>query len=281
MSAPDVGHALLRPDVPMPRLGFGVWQVPDDEVTEAVGTALAAGYRHLDTARIYGNEPGVGRALRDSGLAADDVFVTTKVWNDDQLRVREACEGSLQRLGLSRVDLYLLHWPVPKADAYVPAWRQLIEVREAGLARAVGVCNFQLAHLQRLADEVGELPAVNQIELHPYLQQAELRAFHAEHDIVTESWSPLASGKQVLDDPVIARIAAQHGVTPAQAIIRWHLQLGCVVIPKSVTPARIRENLDVLGFELDAQDLADIAQLDRGTRTGPDPDRFSLDAVRR
>ncbi|HRW18905.1 MAG TPA: aldo/keto reductase [Dermatophilaceae bacterium] len=276
------------PDVPLragaggsitvPQLGFGVWQVPDESVDEAVAVALDAGYRHIDTARIYGNEAGVGRALRASGMPRGDVFVTTKVWNDDQRRVRAAFDASMERLGLDQLDLFLIHWPVPKADAYVGAWRELLALRDEGRVRAVGVCNFHVPHLQRLLDETGELPAINQVELHPYLQQRELRGFHAEHGVVTESWSPLASGKQVLDDPVVSAVAAKHGVTPAQAIIAWHLALGCVVIPKSVTPSRIRENLAAAQVTLDAEDLQAIAGLDRGMRTGPDPDRFSMDA---
>lgn len=264
--------------VSIPQVGFGVWQVPDDEVGPAFEVALASGYRHIDTARIYGNEAGVGRALAATDVPREDLFVTTKVWNDDHRRVRAAFEESMGRLGLEQLDLYLIHWPVPDAGTYVDAWRELLALRDEGRIRAVGVCNFHVPHLQRLEAETGELPAINQIELHPYLQQAELRAFHAEHGIVTESWSPLASGKKVLADPVIGGIAAAHGVTPAQVIIRWHLQLGLVVLPKSVTPQRIAENLDVFGFTLDDAELDAIAGLDRGFRTGPDPDRFHMDA---
>ncbi len=279
---PNVSLRSTPQPVAIPALGFGVWQVPDDAVEEAVITALDAGYRHVDTARIYGNEAGVGRALaraRAAGMPAEDVFVTTKVWNDDHRAVRPAFEASMERLGLDVLDLYLIHWPAPAGDAYVDAWSELVALRDEGRIRAIGVCNFHVPHLERLAAETGEVPAINQIELHPYLQQRELRAFHAEHDIVTESWSPLASGKQVLDDEVIAAVAAKHGVTPAQAIIRWHLDLGCVVIPKSVTPSRIRENLDVFGFALDDEDLAAFEGLDRGMRTGPNPDEFNLHAV--
>ena len=281
-SVPTVSLRSSATTVAIPALGFGVWQVPDDAVEAAVITALESGYGHIDTARIYGNESGVGRALataRAAGMPSEDVFVTTKVWNDDHREVRAAFDASMARLGLDTLDLYLIHWPAPAGGAYVDAWRELVALRDEGRVRAIGVCNFHIPHLQRLADEVGELPAINQIELHPYLQQAELRAFHAEHGIVTESWSPLASGKQVLDDPVIAEVAAKHGVTPAQAIIRWHLDLGAVVIPKSVTPSRIRENIDVFGFALDADDLAAFGALDRGMRTGPNPDEFNLHAV--
>lgn len=263
--------------VEIPQLGFGVWQVPDDQVEAAVAVALDAGYRHIDTARIYGNEEGVGRALRtayQAGMPSGSVFVTTKVWNDDHRQVRAAFDASMQRLGLDVLDLYLIHWPAPLGDAYVQAWREVLALRAEGRVRAVGVCNFHVAHLERLADETGELPAINQIELHPYLQQAELRAFHAEHGIVTESWSPLASGKRVLDDPVIGQIAQQRGATPAQVVIAWHLALGLVVLPKSVTPSRIVENLAATDLTLGADDLAALAGLDRGFRTGPDPDEF-------
>ncbi len=261
----------------IPQLGFGVWQVPEEEVEAAIDTALQAGYRHIDTARAYFNEAGVGRAIAATDVPRDELFVTTKVWNDDQVagRVRSAFDGSMDRLGLETLDLFLIHWPVPAADRYVQAWKDLLELRESGRVRAVGVCNFQVAHLQRLIDETGEAPAINQIELHPYLQQAELRAFHEQHGILTEAWSPLASGGDVLTDETVVAVADKHGVTPAQAILRWHLQLGNVVIPKSVTPSRIAENIDVFGFELDDTDLEQFATLERGYRTGPDPDEFN------
>ncbi|GAB3499685.1 aldo/keto reductase [Flexivirga lutea] len=262
-------------EVPIPQLGFGVWQVPDDEVGPAITTALQTGYRHIDTARIYGNEAGTGAALADSDLSADEVFLTTKVWNDDQgydatLRAFDASEKRLGR----PVDLYLVHWPAPKQDTFVDTFRALMQLRDDGRIRAAGVCNFEIEHLQRVHDELGEFPAINQIELHPYLQQAQLRDFHARHGIVTEAWSPLASGGDVLTDETIGRIAERHGRTPAQVILRWHLQLGNVVIPKSVTPSRIAENFDIFGFELSAEDLTAIAGLDRGLRTGPDPREF-------
>lgn len=272
--------ALTTPTGPLaiPSIGFGVWQVPDDQVGAAVQTAVEVGYRHIDTARIYGNEAGVGRALATTEVPRDEIFVTTKVWNDDHgaERTRAALTASLDRLGLEWLDLYLVHWPVPEQDLYVETWAALRELREEGLVKAIGVCNFHIPHLQRAYEATGEWPAINQIELHPYLQQSELRAFHAEHGIVTESWSPLASGKQVLDDPVVAEVAAKHGCTPAQAIIAWHLALECVVIPKSVTPSRIAENFAAAQVELDPDDLAAFAALDRGFRTGPDPDTFNV-----
>ena len=262
--------------VPIPSIGFGVWQVPDDEVEAAVTTALEAGYRHVDTARLYGNEEGVGRALAASDVPREDVFVTTKVWNDDHGRdaTLAAFDASLRRLGIDVLDLFLIHWPAPGQDRYVETWQALRELRDEGRVHAIGVCNFHAPHLRRLIDETGEAPSINQVELHPYLQQAPLREFHAEHGIVTESWSPLASGKRVLDDPVIGRIAQEHGATPAQVVIAWHLALGLVVLPKSVTPARIVENLAAADLTLGADDLAELAGLDRGFRTGPDPDRF-------
>jgi 2,5-diketo-D-gluconate reductase A len=265
----------LRGGVDIPQLGLGVFQVPAQDTVEVVLRALQAGYRHVDTAAAYGNEAQVGQAIRASGLDRNDVFVTTKCWNDDQGRdrARNAFKRSLERLELDHVDLYLIHWPAPARERYVETWRTLIELRDEGLVRAIGVSNFQPAHLARIVAETGETPAVNQVELHPYLQQTGLRREHAERGIVTEAWSPLAQG-QVLGDPVIAAIAEEHGKTPAQVVIRWHLQLGNVVIPKSVTPQRIEQNGDVLGFELSERQLGQIAELDRGRRTGPDPDVF-------
>jgi 2,5-diketo-D-gluconate reductase A len=259
----------------IPQLGLGVWQIPDEEATAAVRAALDAGYRLVDTAAIYRNELGVGRGLRESGLPRGDVVVTTKVWNSEHgyERTIAACRASLERLGLDHVDLYLIHWPVPRRDAYVETWRALVALREEGLARSIGVSNFTAAHLARLVDETGVVPAVNQVELHPRFQQAELRAEHARLGVVTEAWSPLAQG-ELLSDPVICAIAGRLGVSAAQVIIRWHLDLGNVVIPKTVKPARMAENLDVFGFTLAEEDLAAIAALERGARIGPDPDTF-------
>ncbi len=268
----------LNNGVSMPQLGFGVWQVPDDKAAAAVGTALREGYRSIDTAAIYGNEAGTGQALRASGIAREELFVTTKLWNRDQGydSTLRAFDASLERLGLDYVDLYLIHWPLPSREKYLDTWRAFEKIHADGRARAIGVSNFQPAHLRRLLDSASVVPAVNQIELHPNLQQAGLRAVHAEHGIATEAWSPLGQGKGLLDNPVIASVAARHGVTPAQAVLRWHLQLGNLVIPKSVTPSRIAENIDVFGFELDEADLAALAGLDNGTRLGPDPDTFDL-----
>jgi 2,5-diketo-D-gluconate reductase A len=278
-SVPNVSLSAGTTTIDIPQLGFGVWQVPDAEVTDAVATALEVGYRSIDTAAAYQNEDGVGRALARTDVPREEIFLTTKVWNDDQgyESTLRAFDASAKRLGQEVVDLYLIHWPVPSKDAYVDTWRALLELRSQGRIRAAGVCNFQPAHLQRLLDETGELPALNQIELHPRLQQAELRAFHAQHGVVTEAWSPLASGG-LLSDPVIAGIAQRLSRTPAQVILRWHVELGNVVIPKSVTPSRIAENFAIFDFELEPADLAAIEGLNRDERTGPDPDTFDVGA---
>jgi 2,5-diketo-D-gluconate reductase A len=259
----------------IPQLGFGVFQVPPDETTEVVLLALQQGYRHIDTAAAYRNEPEVGTAIRDSALPRGEVYITTKCWNDNQgyEEARRALEESLGRLETDYVDLYLIHWPVPARDRYVETWKAFIEAREEGLVRTIGVSNFQPPHLRRLIEETGETPAINQIELHPLLQQRGLRAEHEELGIVTEAWSPLAQGL-VLKEQAIVEIAERHGRTPAQVVIRWQLQIGNVVFPKSVTPERIAENFDVFGFELEESEMDAIAGLDRGERIGPDPDTF-------
>ncbi|MER5754474.1 aldo/keto reductase [Streptomyces sp. NPDC002088] len=266
----------LNNGVTMPQLGFGVFQVPDEETTTAVATALRAGYRSIDTAAIYGNERGVGQALADSGIARDELFITTKLWNADQgyEATLAAFDASLDKLGLDHVDLYLIHWPTPARDLYLDTWRALEKLYTDGRTRAIGVSNFQPAHLERLLGAASVVPAVNQIELHPGLQQAELREFHAGHGIATEAWSPLAQGA-VLKDDAVTTIAAAHGKSPAQVVLRWHLQIGNVVIPKSVTESRIRENFDVFDFELSPQEIDALTALDRGMRTGPDPDTLN------
>ena len=259
----------------IPQVGLGVFQVPPEETADVVARAFDVGYRHIDTAAAYGNEAGVGEAVRASGLDRGEVFITTKCWNESQgrERSRRALEKSLDRLGLDYVDLYLIHWPAPAKDLYVETWEALVQAQADGLSRAVGVSNFQPAHLERVVAETGVTPAVNQIELHPRLTQEELRSVHERLGIVTEAWSPLAKG-QVLDDPVVTGIASAHDVTPGQVVLRWHVQLGNVVFPKSVTPERIAENFDVFGFELSAEEMDAVSALDRGERTGPNPDTF-------
>ena len=272
-TVPDLS---LNGGTTIPQLGFGVFKVDDDGAERAVTTALETGYRLIDTAKLYGNEAGVGRAVRASGLPREDVYVTSKVWNDDQGydATMRAFEGSAQRLDLGVIDLFLIHWPFPGEDLYVDTWRALLHLKEQGAIRSVGVSNFVPAHLERIIAETGVVPVLNQVELHPRLQQPGLRAFHEENHIATEAWSPLGRDSGLLDDPVVQRIAAARGVTPAQAVLRWHLDLGNVVIPKSVTPARIAENFDVFGFSLDADDHQALAGMDRGERIGPDPEVF-------
>ncbi|WP_019359323.1 aldo/keto reductase [Streptomyces sp. AA1529] len=273
----NVPTITLNNGVTMPQLGFGVWQVPADEAATAVTTALESGYRSIDTAAAYENEEGVGRALTASGLPRDEVFVTTKLWNADQGydTTLRAFDASLAKLGLDFVDLYLIHWPMPEVDRYEETWRAFEKIHADGRARAIGVSNFQPAHLNRILQLGGTVPAVNQIELHPRLQQSVPRAFHADHHIVTEAWSPLGQGGDLLDDPTLGGIAERHRKTVAQVVLRWHLQLGNVVIPKSVTPSRVRENIDLFDFELSGEEMARIAELNTDTRIGPDPDTMN------
>jgi 2,5-diketo-D-gluconate reductase A len=265
----------LGDGVEIPQLGFGVFQVPPDDTQRIVEEALAAGYRHIDTAAAYRNERGVGAAITASGIPREDVFVTTKLWNSQQGRdsTLEAIEKSLGRLGMDRVDLYLIHWPAPPQDRFVETWRAFEEIRGEGRARTIGVSNFRIEDLERLRGETGTMPTVNQVELHPFFHQTELRAWHAEHGIATEAWSPLGQGRLLGEGPIV-EVAEKLGRTPAQVVLRWHLQLGNVVIPKSATPARIRENFDVFDFELGDEEMAAFASLDTGRRFGPDPGTF-------
>jgi 2,5-diketo-D-gluconate reductase A len=257
----------------IPQLGLGVYKVADSAAEALVVGAIEAGYRHIDTATLYRNERGVGAGVRVSGIPRDEVFVTTKVWNSDQGRDKtlQAFETSLDQLGFDYVDLYLIHWPTPSQDLFVETWRTLEELKADGRARSIGVSNFEPHHLERLREESDSVPVVNQIELHPWLQQRATREYDAAHSIVTESWSPLARGR-VMDDPVLGRIAQKHGRSTAQVAIRWHLQLGAVVIPKSSSLERVRSNFDVFDFELDGDDLTAIDSIDAGFRTGPHPD---------
>jgi 2,5-diketo-D-gluconate reductase A len=271
--APELRALALNDGHSIPQVGLGVYKVAEDSVADVVTTAIDAGYRHIDTATLYANEQGVGEGVRRSGIDRDEIFVTTKVWNSDHGfdSTMRAFEHSMDLLGLDLLDLYLIHWPAPTQDRYVETWRALERLQTEGRVTSIGVSNFHPHHLDRLFAETGIVPAVNQIELHPWLPQRETRAFHALNGIVTEAWSPLARGR-VLGNPTLDLIAEKHGVTAAQVVIRWHLQLGNVVIPKSVTPSRIAQNIDVFGFELDAADLAGIATLNSGERTGRDPD---------
>ncbi|MGO2480420.1 aldo/keto reductase [Glutamicibacter ardleyensis] len=266
----------LNNGVQMPQIGFGVFQVPNEEATTAVAAALKAGYRSIDTAAIYGNEEGVGKALAESGINREELFITSKIWISDMgyEQTLKAFDESLQRLGLDYLDLFLIHWPAPEKELYVETWKALEKLYAEKKIRAIGVSNFQPTHLQKLIDATDVVPAVNQVELHPALQNAEVSAANAGHGIATEAWSPLAQGA-LLNDASILAIGEAHQVTAAQVILRWHLQRGRVIIPKSVTESRIVQNLDLFGFELSAEELAAIDALDRGGRTGPDPDSFN------
>jgi 2,5-diketo-D-gluconate reductase A len=272
----NVPNLTLNDGARMPQLGFGVWQVPNRTVTAAVRTAFEAGYRSIDTAALYRNESGVGEAIAASGIPREELFITTKLWNSDQGYddAMRAFDESIRKLRLDYVDLYLIHWPTPARNRYVETWNAFEKLKADGRVRSIGVSNFHIPHLRRLLEESETVPAVNQIELHPNLPQEELRAFHARHGIVTEAWSPLAQGK-LLRDRTIRGLAQKYGRSPAQIILRWHIQLGIVVIPKSVTPSRIRENIDVFDFELADDDMRVIAELNTGRRTGLDPDTFS------
>jgi len=262
----------------IPQLGFGVYRVDPDATERIVSDALEVGYRHIDTAALYGNEYGVGRAIEASGIPRDELFITTKLWNSDQgeQATRDAFDLSLEKLGLDRVDLYLIHWPAPSRDLFVETWQTFEQFRESGRATSIGVSNFRIQDLDRLAAETGTVPAINQIELHPLFSQVPLREYDAAHGILTESWGPLGhAAVDIFGEPAIASAAAAHGVSPAQVIIRWHLQHGLVVIPKSNNRDRMAQNFDVFGFELSADELAAIDGLNRDQRVGADPNTLS------
>jgi 2,5-diketo-D-gluconate reductase A len=273
----EIPNFTLHDGVKIPQLGFGVFQVPPDDTEQVVRGAFEIGYRHIDTAAAYRNEKGVGRAVANSELSRDEIFVTTKLWNSNHGfdSTMEAFAKSLGRLGLDHVDLYLIHWPVPSNDRFVDTWRAFERIRAEGGTRTIGVSNFRVEDLERLEAETETRPTVNQVELHPYMQQRELREWHEDHGIATEAWSPIAQGA-VLGDETIVAIARTHGRTPAQVVLRWHLQLGNVVIPKSVTPERMRENFALFDFELSDEEMESIEGLDRGERIGPDPATFAL-----
>ncbi len=274
----EVPAVTLHDGVEIPQLGFGVFQIPPEETQAAVEEALAVGYRHVDTAAAYRNEAGVGAAIAASGVDREHVFVTTKLWNSQQGydSTLAGFEKSLERLGTEYVDLYLIHWPRPERDLFVDTWRAFERIREEGGVRSIGVSNFRVEDLERLGKDAEQLPTVNQIELHPRFQQAELRAWNADQGIATEAWSPLAQG-DLLKDGTVETIAAHHDRTPAQAILRWHIQIGNVVIPKSATPERIHENFEIFDFELSEDDMATLERLDTGERIGPDPGTFNAD----
>ena len=272
----NVEKVVLNNGVEIPQLGYGVFKVPAEETEKAVLGALEAGYRHIDTAKLYDNEAGVGAGLRASGLDRDQVFVTTKLWNSDQGydATLRAFDASMDRLGLDVLDLYLIHWPAPEQNLYTESWRAMEKLYVDGRIRSIGVSNFQPDHLRRLLDRSEVVPVLNQVELHPYLQQGQVREAHEELGIATEAWGPIARGGELLQDPVITGLADKHARTPAQIVLRWHVELGNVVIPKSVTPSRVAENAAIFDFTLDEQDMLAIGALDRGERTGPDPDNF-------
>ena len=273
----SIPHITLNNGQSIPQLGFGVFLIEPKDTAAAVSTALQAGYRHIDTAQMYGNEAEVGEAIARSGLDRGEVFVTSKLGNDvhEPDEARQALDGTLKALGTGYVDLFLIHWPLPTryGGDFVQTWRVLEEAYHQGQARSVGVSNFQPRHLRRLHGEAEVIPAVNQIEINPYLTQDDVRAFCAGHQIAVEAWSPLGRGT-VLGEPVIQSIARRAGKTPAQVVLRWHIQRGDIVFPKSVTPDRIRENIDIFDFELPADDVEDITLLNKNERTGPDPDKF-------
>ncbi|WP_050184187.1 aldo/keto reductase [Domibacillus robiginosus] len=267
----------LNNGLKMPQLGFGVWKVPDEEASSAVGQALETGYTLIDTAMVYKNEHGVGQAVNQSSIPREKLFITTKVWNGDQGydNTLRAYDESLARLGLDYIDLYLIHWPTPKFDDYIDTYKAMEKIYRDGRVKAIGVCNFEIEHLERILTECDVKPVLNQVECHPYLVQQDLKEFCAKHDIFIEAWSPLDQGGEVLKDNVIERIAAAHSKTPAQVVLRWHLQNNTIVIPKSVTPSRIKENFNVFDFELRAEEMKEITGLNRNRRNGSHPNEMN------
>lgn len=271
-------HVILNNDLKMPQLGFGVWQIPDEEAEKAVSTAIDAGYRSIDTAKVYGNEAGVGKAIAATSVPREELFITTKVWNPDQgyENTLKAFDTSLEKLGFDYVDLYLIHWPTPEYDTYVETYKALEKLYHDGKVKAIGVCNFNIDHLERILDACDVRPVLNQVECHPYLQQKELKEFCRKQDIYVEAYSPLMNGREVLTDEVLTKMASQYNKTAAQVVLRWHLQSESIVIPKSVTPSRIKENLDVFDFELTQADMDEISALDKGERINHEPAEMNV-----
>ena len=266
----------LNDGVEIPQLGFGVFQIEPDQTADKVKAALDTGYRHIDTAQMYGNEEGVGKAIADTGIARDELFVTTKLDNDGHGRDEavKRLDESLDKLGLEHVDLYLIHWPQPKQDRFVETWQGLEDAKKAGRTRSIGVSNFHPAHLDRLAAETSTVPSVNQVELHPRLTQTALREYHRNHGITTEAWSPIGQGKGLLETPELVEIARKYGKSAAQVVLRWHIQHGNVVFPKSDTLSRVQENIQIFDFELNGDDVAAIDRLNADERIGPNPEDF-------
>jgi 2,5-diketo-D-gluconate reductase A len=277
-NSPTVPNITLNNGVTIPQLGFGVFQVPPDEVIEPVEAAISAGYRLIDTAAAYRNEKGVGKAIVNSGVPRDELFITTKLWNADQGydNALRAFDSNVGKLGIETVDLYLIHWPLPKRNLYVETWKALEKLYADGRARAIGVSNFTEHHLRRLHEETGIIPAVNQVELHPRWPQEALRAFHDQHQIATEAWSPIGQGQGLLEDPEVTALAEAKGKTPAQVVLRWHMQHDVIAIPKSVTPSRIKENIEIFDFELADDEMAVLSGLSSSGRIGPDPEEFDM-----
>jgi len=275
---PSAPLITLNDGVRIPQLGLGVWQLDDAQAYESSKAALAAGYRHIDTAMIYGNEAGVGRAVAESDLAREEIFITTKLWNADQGfdSTLRAFDASLKRLGLETLDLYLIHWAIPKKGAYRDTWKAFVRLQQEGRVRSIGVSNFNAEHLEHIIDDTGVVPSVNQIEIHPDFNQQALSQWCRDKGIVTESWSPLGQGGELLKLPLFAEIAQRHGKTPAHVILRWHVQNGHVVIPRSSNAQRIAANIDVFDFELSHQELEAIAQLKQTGRLGPDPETIEM-----
>ena len=273
-----VPSLVMNNGLQIPQLGFGVFLVPPEETKQAVTEALDAGYRLIDTAQGYRNEEGVGAAIAESDVPRDELFITTKLTNSEQGydTTLAAFDGSMDKLGIDVLDLFLIHWPLPMFDQYVETWRAFEKLLADGRVRSIGVSNFEIPHLQRLLAETDVTPAVNQIELHPEFPQEDLREFHQQHGILTESWGPLGQGKGLLENPQIVEVAQRKDRTPAQVVLRWHVQLGCVVIPKSVNPDRIRENINIFDFELDDADMAEISKVRTGQRLGADPNEFAM-----